>query len=126
MGGFVEINDVLQLTREQGFPAELVLERHQQSPFKAEDFAGKVFAFANKPKARIYPLPPVRCFLVENIEGKWLYWGHCLVIEQSITSTPDGKEQFTSGKYIITKIYDPRYQKQATVMEIPTGYESYF
>ncbi len=126
MGSFVEINDVLQLTKEQGFAAELVLERHQQKPFTAKDFEGQVFSFHKKPSARIYHRPPVRCFLVENIDSKWLYWGHCLVIEQTITSSPDGKEQFTAGKYIITKIYEPDYQKLATLNEVPTGYKSYF
>lgn len=123
MGSFIEINDTLQLTTEQGFPKELVLEAHLKKPFVADDFAGKVFSF-EKPTARLYKTPPVRNFLVHNINGKWLFWGHCLVIEQTIHSSPDGKTQTTSGKFIITKIYTPEQQKQVTINESRPG-ESY-
>jgi hypothetical protein len=43
MGSFIELNDTLQLTSEQGFPQELNLEQHLQTPFSAEDFKDKVF-----------------------------------------------------------------------------------
>jgi len=35
MGSYIEFNDTLQLTTEQGFPAELDLEKHLQEPFRA-------------------------------------------------------------------------------------------
>jgi len=35
------LNDTLQITREQGFPAELDYERHQKNPFTAKDLKGK-------------------------------------------------------------------------------------
>lgn len=63
-------------------------------------------------------------FLVHNIKGKWLYWGKVLVIEQAVHG--DKKENHTtSGKYIITEIYDPVYQEQITKHESPEG-KSYF
>lgn len=33
MGSFTENNDTLQITKEQGFPAELILETHIESPY---------------------------------------------------------------------------------------------
>ena len=35
MGSYVEINDTLQITREQGFPKELSLEQHLKNPYIA-------------------------------------------------------------------------------------------
>lgn len=125
MGSFIEINDTLQLTLEQGFPKELKLERHLKKSFRAADFKNRVFEFYNKPAARIYKTPPVRNFLVHNIRDKWLYWGHCLVIEQTIHSTKDGKQQKTSGKFTIVQIYPPEYQEEVTKRESPTG-KSFF
>jgi len=75
MGGHIELNDTLQLTTEQGFPKELVLEKHLKKQFKTEDFAGKIFSFKDKSGVRIFQPAPIRVFLVHNINGKWLYWG---------------------------------------------------
>lgn len=69
----MEINDTLQLTGEQGFPAVLDLEKHFSTPLSADDFFGQVFAFHDKPSIRIYHRPPVRVFLVHNIDGKRVY-----------------------------------------------------
>ncbi len=124
MGSFVELNDTVQITTEQGFPRELNLERHQKKPLKANDFKGRVFEFHDKPGARIYHPAPNRCFLAQNINGKWLYWGKIIMLEQTISG--ETKEtQKTSGKYKITVIYEPEYQKQITKNESPEG-QSYF
>ena len=123
MGSFIELNDTLQITTRQGFPTELILDRHRKKQFTAEDFAGRTFSFHNKPSARIYHTTcPV--FLVHNINGKWLYWGRIKMLEQTIHNNPDN-EQTTSGKFSITKIYDPLYQEQITKNETNPG-ESYF
>lgn len=74
MGSFIEINDTLQISKEQGFPEELNYEIHKMNPFHSSDFEGRIFEFQNKPNLRIYKIPPVRNFLVQNIDGKWLYW----------------------------------------------------
>ncbi len=73
MGSFIEFNDTLQITTEQGFPKELVLEKHLQKPFTAEDFKDKIFEFHGKPNMRLYHPAPIRVFLVHNIDGKWLH-----------------------------------------------------
>lgn len=119
------MNDTLQITKEQGFPSEeLNFERHKTRPSTAKDFEGRIFEFKNKTRARIYHHSPVRCFLVQNINGKWLYWGKCLIIEQKIKGgTKD--EQETEGKFRITEIYDPEYQELITRHESPGG-KSYF
>ena len=74
MGSFVEMNDTLQISAEQGFPKELDYDRHKATPFTAQDFTGRVFEFKDKPGIRNYHTPPVRNFLVESIDGKWRYW----------------------------------------------------
>lgn len=116
MGSFIELNDTLQITTEQGFPKELTLEKHVKKPFVVKDFEKKIFEF-NKPNMRIYHPAPVRVFLVHNIKGKWLYWGHALILEQTIHS--DTKT--TTGKFRIEKIYDPEYQKKITKNETDKG-----
>ncbi|MCA9459426.1 MAG: hypothetical protein KC589_09040 [Nanoarchaeota archaeon] len=100
MGSFIEINDTLQISKEQGFPEELVYEEHKINPFLASDFKDKIFEFKNKSKIRIYQLPPVRNFLVQNIGGKWLYWGQIHIIE----IVHDYINQTTSGKFKIIYI----------------------
>lgn len=109
MGSFIEINDTLQLTTEQGFPAELDLEKHKIKEFTAEDFKEQIFTFKDKPAIRIYKAPPVRNFLVHNIEGKWLYWGLVHIIEV----TNDYQNKTTSGKYKIVRIYALEQMKNA-------------
>ncbi len=101
MGSIVELNDTLQLTSDQGFPEELDFEKHKQKSFKAEDFKDQVFEFYKKPGIRIYQSPPVRNFLVHNINGKWLYWGLVQILE----TTCDYQKKTTSGKFKIIYIY---------------------
>lgn len=109
MGSFIEINDTLQLATEQGFPKELDYQKHIHKPFKVEDFKDKVFTFRDKPKIRIYKTPPVRNFLAQNINGKWLYWGLIYILEV----THDYIRQTTSGKFKIISIYSPEEMKYA-------------
>ena len=54
MGSYIETNDTLQITREQGFPNELNYEKHKLNPYKAEDFKDRIFEFKDKPNIRIY------------------------------------------------------------------------
>lgn len=109
MGSFIEINDTLQLTKNQGFPAELDIEKHLQTPYIFEDFQNKIFSFTNKPDIRIYKVPPIRNFLVENLDGKWIYWGLVHILE----ATHDYEKKITSGKFKIIKINTPEEMKQA-------------
>lgn len=109
MGSFIEMNDTLQITNAQGFPTELDYHKHLEKPFRAVDFADRVFEFKDKSGIRVYKLPPVRNFLVQNIEGKWLYWG--LVHMQEITH--DNVKQTTSGKFKIIYINTPEEMKFA-------------
>jgi hypothetical protein len=118
MGSFIEFNDTLQLTTEQGFPKELVLEKHIKKPFTAAEFKGKVFSF-DKPGIRLFHPAPIRVFLVHNINGKWLYWGHCQITEQTIHSAA----KTTSGRFIITKIYTHEHQKSMSTYEVDSGKE---
>jgi len=119
MGSYIELNDTLQITTQQGFPAELELQKHLQKQFSADDFKGQVFSFNDKKDMRIYHPAPTRCFLVHNIDGKWLYWGHCNIIEQTIHA----ETKTTSGKFIITKIYPPEHQKSMNKYEVDEGKE---
>ena len=49
MGSLIELNDTLQITTEQGFPAELDLEKHKANPITLQDVKDKVFEFKDKP-----------------------------------------------------------------------------
>ena len=120
MGSFIELNDTLQITTEQGFPSDILNLDNEKINF--EDLENKVFEFKEKEKARIYHPAPTRCFLVHNIDGKWLYWGKIVIIEQTIKGE---EEKNTSGKFKIIQLYDKDYQKQITVNESPKGL-SYF
>ena len=109
MGSFIETNDTLQITTEQGFPSELNYKKHQEKPLTAEDFSNKVFEFRNKENIRIYHRPPVRNFLAHNINGKWLYWGLINVLD----IFHDYEKNTTSGKFKIIYIYTPEEMKEA-------------
>lgn len=128
MGSFIEFNDTLQLTTEQGFPEELTLEKHVKKPFTAKDFEGKVFTFT-KDGARVYHPAPTRVFLAHNLNGKWLFWGWAMVIEQTLHAGMDEnkktREAYTTGTFIITNVYDPDYQREFTKRESKKG-ASYF
>ncbi|MBI5393101.1 hypothetical protein HZA96_04480 [Candidatus Woesearchaeota archaeon] len=106
MGSFIEFNDTLQLTTEQGFPRELILAAHLKKPFTAADFEGKVFQF-HKQNMRIYHPAPIRVFLAHNIDGKWLHWGKAHVLEQTIHA----ETKSTSGKFKIAQVYSPEFMK---------------
>lgn len=109
MGSFIEINDTLQISKDQGFPVEFDLDKHFKTPYTAEDFKDKIFEFQDKPEVRIYKLPPVRNFFVENRDGKWIYWGLIHIVE----TTCDYVKKTTSGKFKIIYINTPEEMKKA-------------
>lgn len=109
MGSTIKTNDTLQITKEQGFPTGLDFEKHKEKPFTVVDFEDKIFEFKDKPGIRIYHTPPVRNFLVENKDGKWIYWGLAHITEV----THDYEKQTTSGKFRIIYIYTSEEMKQA-------------
>ena len=109
MGSIIEINDTLQITKAQGFPRELDITTHLENPYRLEDYADKVFEFKDKDGVRVFQSPPVRVFLAENIDGKWLYWGQCHILEV----TCDYQKKTTSGKFQIIYLYTPEEMKTA-------------
>jgi hypothetical protein len=54
-------------------------------------------------------MPPVRNFLVENRNGKWIYWGLIHIIE----AHHDYVNKTTSGKFKIIYINTPEEMKKA-------------
>lgn len=128
MGSFVEINDTLELTTEQGFPSDLLdLKKHLKKPITLADVQNTIFEFKNKPAARIFQLDPVRVYYVHNINGKWLFWGRVFIQSETIYKNVDAKgnwkegDWLTSGTYKIIDVYDPQYQKMFTLHEAPPG-----
>lgn len=109
MGSIITLNDTLQISREQGFPSELDYDKHQGDPLKAEDFKDRIFEFKDKSGIRVYQAPPVRNFLVENRNGKWIYWGLVHVTEVN----HDNVKKITSGKFKIIYIYTPEEMAKA-------------
>ncbi len=75
----------------------------------AGDFEGRVFEFKNKDGIRVYHAPPVRVFLVENRNGKWIYWGLVHVLEV----VHDQVARTTSGKFRIIYLYTPEEMRKA-------------
>lgn len=108
MGSFIEINDTLRITKKQGFPGDLDINQHLIVPYHSGEFEDKVYHFSAKPKIRVYHRPPVRNFLVEDINGKWVYWGlvYILRIEH------DYVKEETSGTFKIIHINSPEEMKQ--------------
>ena len=112
MGSLIEINDTLRISKAEGFPAILDIEKHKVTPYILADFKDRVFSFKDKPNMRVYHAPPVRCFLVEDIGGKWLYWGLCHILEVK----SDYINKITSGKFKI--IYLNTYEEMKKVYEL--------
>ena len=104
MGSFIELNDTLRISKEQGFPDSLDIEKHLEKPFGFDEVKDKVFEFKAKEGLRVYQQPPVRNTLVEFLDGKWIYWGLCYITE----ITHDYENQVTSGKYKIVRLNTPR------------------
>lgn len=127
MGSMLEVNDTLQITPEQGFPNDILnYENHIKNPITLNDVQGKAFRFHDKPRPRFFQTDPVRVFLVENIGGKWLHWGHIYIQSQEIAKKIDTNNSWngdwvTSGTFIIVDIYDPDYQRLVTPRESPAG-----
>ncbi|WP_212005304.1 hypothetical protein [Chitinophaga sp. HK235] len=128
----IEINDTLLITTEQGFPDNILhLEKHIKEPVTIDQVRGKLFSFYKKERVRIYQTDPVRVYLVQNIDGKWLFWGKIYIQSQSINKKLDAQGNWkvddweTSGTFIITDLYDPAYQQEFTKRESPAG-KSYF
>lgn len=109
MGTLIEINDTLRITKKQGFPTKLDIEKHIKDPYKLASLSERVFEFSSKPKIRVYKVPPVRNFLVEELHGKWIYWGLCHILEVH----HDYLKQETSGKYRIIYLNSPDEIKKA-------------
>lgn len=121
MGSTFEQNDTLKLSTERGFPTALTLEDHLQGKTSISNFETKTFHFWNK-GLRHYNDGQTRVFLVQEMpDGKWLYWGHAHVLNQQ----QDSINGITRGEFKIVKLYDPEYQRLATMNEAPEG-KSYF
>jgi hypothetical protein len=129
MGSFLEINDTLQITAEQGFPADILdLQKHTVTPITLNDVKDRTFSFSNKTSARIFQLDPVRVYFVQNINGKWLFWGKIVIISQTISQNKGATGEpawVTSGSYKIIDLYEPEYMRLFTKRESPAGL-SYF
>ena len=117
MGSTIRVNDTLQITPNQGFPIALDILQHLMFPLSASQFSGQVFSFWSKEGIRNFQQSPVQNFLVENREGKHIYWG--LITMLSVTH--DYLKNMTSGQYQIYTIYTHEQMKMAARM---TGIDS--
>lgn len=131
MGNFVEFNDTLQITTEQGFPADILNLEEVENPDEAfQRVKGVLFSFSDKERARVYHLDPIWIRLVHNINGKWLFWGHAIIQSQQISKQIDSDGVWTgswvtSGTYQIVKIFSKLEREIVTKLESPKG-ASYF
>jgi len=108
MGSYIEINDTLRITKEQGFPTELDLETHLTNPYSLDAVKDKVFRFTSKPAIRVYKIPPVRNFLAEDRDGKWIYWGLCYIL----SIAHDYEKEETAGTFKIVRLNTPEEMKE--------------
>ena len=82
MGSYIEINDTLQITKEQGFPVELNWKQHLKNPYTAEQFKDKVFEFKNKSNIRNWKLKvcnftlqnQIKYCKIKNNIGNYLFY----------------------------------------------------
>jgi hypothetical protein len=109
MGSYIEVNTILSLTHEQGFPKELDYEKHKEKPYTIEAYTDRIFEFNGKEGIRIYPVPPVWTYLVELVDDKWLFWGQVEIIE----TTTNSKTNTTGGKFKLIKLFSPEEMKLA-------------
>lgn len=134
MGSLIEMNDVLQITEEQGFPTnEINLTKSDE---ELQLLLGKEFDFHHKRGARIFHIFPNRFFLVQKVAGKWIFWGTGGMLSQTIHVDRDaaGEVQvgsdgkpllYTSGRYVILKMYDMATREVVTRNDSPKDV-SYF
>lgn len=121
MGGKFICNDTLRISKAQGFPEFLSLEKHLNTPYSLEELKGKVFSFT-KPDLRIYQPMPIRVSWVEDIDGKWVYWGMIEVMQ----TTLDFEKNTTSGTYKIVKLFNPEQMRAYFDMKDGVEKNNYF
>lgn len=109
MGSTIRFNDTLQITAEQGFPAQLDIIRHLQSPLQVSAFKDLVFSFHAKEGIRNFQQPPVQNFLVENRSGKHIYWGPITILNVQHNYVAN----MTSGHYKLHMLYNIEQMKMA-------------
>jgi len=112
MGSTIRVNDTLQITAEQGFPQVLSISNYLESPFTVSRFAGTAFSFQNKEGIRNFQQPPVQNFLVENHQGKHIYWGLITMLRVS----HDYSANVTSGEYRLHTLYTLEQMKMAATL----------
>ena len=109
MGSTIRVNDTLQITAAQGFPTELDLARQLESLRSASHFVGQTFSFRDKEGVRNFQQPPVLNFLVENRDGKHIYWG----LIAMLNVTHDYLANVTAGSYRLHTLYTPEQMRMA-------------
>ena len=122
----LEINDTLQCTTEQGFPADIFdLEKHLKTPITIDQVKDQIFSFYGMRNMRFYQHIPCRVYIAHHTPNdKWLFWGHIMIHSQTITGS-DRDHMVTSGEYTFSQVYSPEYQEMFTRNECPFGL-SYF
>jgi hypothetical protein len=109
MGSTLRVNDTLQITSAQGFPAELDVERHLRAPIVLADMAERTFGFSGKEGIRCFQQPPVLNFLVENRDGLHVYWGLITMLEVH----HDYVANTTAGRFRIERLYGSEEMRSA-------------
>jgi hypothetical protein len=123
VGSIIEINDTLRITRDQGFPGDhLNLTTHLLDPCKIEDVGEWRFKFHSKSGIRVYQQPPIRNFLVEAIDDKWVYWGLCHIIEV----THNYEKATTSGWFQVVYLNSPDEMRAAFDLVDQVAASNYF
>lgn len=106
MGTVIKHNAILKLTHDEGMPYQLnVGERYY---FRLDGL-------------RIFQLYPTLITLVHEINEKWKYAGLVQIMQQTI----DAESNFTTGEFVISRIFDEEFSRAASLNEAPAE-KSYY
>ncbi len=67
MGSLIEINYSLKVSKDRGFPKELLFDNHNKNPESSKKFLGQILTFWNFDE-RFYARDPTRVWLVEEMK----------------------------------------------------------
>jgi hypothetical protein len=106
VGTAIKHNAILKLTHDEGMPYQLNVG--ERCYFKLDGL-------------RIFQLYPTLITLVHEIDEKWKYAGLVQIMEQTI----DAENNFTTGEFVISRVFDEEFSRAASLNEAPSG-KSYY
>ena len=98
MSSYIEKDDFLVLSKEEGFPKVLDIEKHKISPIDFETIRDQVFEFKNVNKILYFSSEPVNIPFGEVKDNNYIFWGQISLLELKhnyVNNTSSGKFKIT-------------------------------